>query len=226
MCETRDMYFVVRCIGHKSREFRRGDALSIGSDASNDLVLNGHDVSGEHAFVHWDADQAFPLLEIKSSNGVEVNDEIHDEAVFLTDYSTLGIGDFAVIFQLKGMTKKMTRAPRKEPKTGKGGFRLFSGDTTRVEGMFKTPTGLHNALMFLEAKKRTGTLEIKAHSGAAQVVFGMGILITAELGDATGQSAVDAVLALQQGEFKFSADITPSEDNLGLSVKQLLDARG
>ena len=152
-----------------------------------------------------------------------IDDEIREDPFFLTDYTTLGIGDFAVIFQPKGKPKAAPR--RKKPPTSTGGFRLFSEDATRLQGAFKSNKAWHDVLIGFETKQRTGTLKFSAGDHEGTLIFGYGVLVVAELDGASGQQVLDAILALDDGVYFFSPDITPSEDSLMLSLKQLIAAR-
>ncbi len=221
LCHTGCMHFVVRCIGHKKRELKVGETLGTGRGPSNDLVLNGPTVSAEHVVVRWDPDQAFPIVEIKSP--VDIDDTIHEDALFLNDYTTLGLGDSAVIFQPKGLKKsEAAPAPRQKPPTNAEGFRLFSEDTMRVQGSFSSTDALYEVLSGLEANKRTGTLEIKVGDEVTKVMFGAGALITVKRAGASGMQAVGELFALEEGDYEFAAKISLSEKSLNLSIKKLV----
>lgn len=224
------MYFVLRCIGHKSLELRQGTTIKIGRDPSNDLVLNDPTVSSHHVVLQWDADQALPLLIVNSPAGVDMGDDLVEdqERAFITGGTTLCIGDMTVILQKKGVTK------RKKPVTAShknlreeaeaGGFRLFSEATTRLKGSFSAPGTLHNVLLSLEAEDRTGTLEITEPGGMrTKAIFGLGKLVTVQRGGAEGLGACAQMLALEAGEFLFTASIEPCEDSLNLSMKAHLE---
>jgi pSer/pThr/pTyr-binding forkhead associated (FHA) protein len=220
---AKDYHFVVRTMGQKKRLLRRGDQLTIGRDASNDLVLKDGTVSRHHVSVTWDSDQAFPLIEVISSSGVELDGgAIHEDDLFLTDDMTLGLGDATVVFQLKGKRPTAPPSGRMHKIEDPTVVRLFSESTARLKGQFSNPVTLQKVLLGLESKARTGTLEIQSDGERGKLIFGQGRVITAAWQGLPPAEALDALAALGEGEFIFTADLEPSEVNLNRSMHELL----
>lgn len=79
-------------------EINLGESLSIGRSPSNDLVLKESKISRQHASIHY-REGAFWLVDLKSSNGVYVNDQRLEEAA-LKDGDEIKIGSFKFQFSL------------------------------------------------------------------------------------------------------------------------------
>lgn len=79
-------------------EITLSESLSIGRSPSNDLVLKESKISRQHATIHY-REGAFWLVDLKSSNGVYVNDKRLEESA-LKDGDDVKIGSFKFQFSL------------------------------------------------------------------------------------------------------------------------------
>lgn len=217
------VYFLLRCLGHRSVEFRRGQVIKVGRHSDNDLVLNDGTVSRFHAEFHWDKDEDRPyVIDLGSANGVEVDGEPVDGRCSLPGDNQVDVGDFTVIMQLKGGTRSFrgneaALIQSETLQTNRSVVRLFSEKGKELSGSFENTEELHALLLDLEQNERTGTLEVRSGKQSWRTTFSQGLIVTCYQGDEHGRALLAAMSESVRGSYKFTKDIEPSEECLNLA---------
>lgn len=227
-------HFVIRCLGHKARKLRPGQALKIGRHASNDIVLPSGTVSRFHAELVWNELEDRPYVQdLESANGIDLDSVPVDQRCYLTGKDNhLEVGDFVLVLSIRGAEEEADQPAgfaalidsTVETNGSEGKVRLFSERAESLAGRFRSLRELQRVLLQVEEEDRTGTLNVRVGARAWAVTFAQGKIVTATFGDQEGMVAIYSLLSQSDGSYDFTRDLEPSETSLNLSPRALFAA--
>lgn len=225
--------FVIRCVGHKSIKLKPGMTVKVGRHSSNDLVLKDGTVSRFHATIVWDPDEDRPyVIDNDSANGVEVDGEPIDGRSYLAGGNQLDIGDFTLVLQVKGMTRKykigadaMASKLHLIDDDKPTMVHLYTEKNKKdLKGNFEENKELKRILIDLEDDERTGTLQLRAGAKSWKVTMSAGKVVMVTRGGLSGMNVLREAFRQENGSYEFTRDLEPSEENLKISPMSLFRA--
>lgn len=198
---------------------RRGEVLRCGRKAGNDLVLDDTKVSREHFRVEWPAGCERPVLvDLGSANGVLLDGARVGERTELGEHGRIEAGDNVLTFSLTNVAAERLARGYNLPDDS-GEFTLETRDD--LVGRFDDLDDLHELLRGLERSERSGTLHLEAPV-ACQLAFAAGRVMSATWGPLRDLAALERVIELERGSFRFSSVLKPAEASLDLSINDFL----
>lgn len=217
-CELRSLEF-------GTFELFPGGSLRIGRHRDNDVVLNDSAVSRFHARVTWEASLECPVLfDNGSQNGTHVDANRVRNTATLRDDSKLQIGPFALKIKLFNCNVE-PGAPALLRDTGDL-VTLFSDGGPDLRGQVTAETPMRDVLLQLETEQRTGTLHISPEGGgAAKILVCLGRVVAASCRDGKDLRALEKILGLKGGRYRFSREVEPQESSLNLWVSDFIRTR-
>lgn len=175
---------------------------SLGRDASNTLVLPGHQVSRRHAVIHVQGNDEYWLVDLGSRNGVSINGRRVTMPVSLKDRDRLEIGGNVLIFRQNAPQGGAQPQPdtstddRTVPATRTSNLWLLVADIEKFTPLSQTMPG--DQLGKLVGRWISFCKEIvEAHEGEINQYLGDGFLAYWPAPNTEPQRIVDAIKQLR-----------------------------
>jgi pSer/pThr/pTyr-binding forkhead associated (FHA) protein len=185
-----------------------GKRFTFGRSSDCDLTIPSQRVSREHAELTWTEQTAF-IKDLGSQNGTQVNGRPAVQAVELKDGDEITIGPYTCTYRAQSGVGSVAKVDRS------------AASANTVADMADSLAGnleqmsLWELLDSLEHNEKTGTLEVFHPEGdAAKLVLKEGWPIHATLEGQSGRDAVYALLAWDEGLFRFEGGEPEEEPNL------------
>jgi hypothetical protein len=204
------------------REFRPGESLRLGRHRDNDVVLDAPEVSRFHARITWDPEIEHPVVfDNGSQNGTVVDGQQVRTASGLKDQARIAIGPFVFKVELLGVGE----SPAVLRETSDL-VTLFSEEGPDLKGELKPTFNMIDLMERLEVERRTGTLTAELSRGRAKVIYCLGRIMSAELGEAKALRAIEKIVyAKPSGSFRFTRELEPQEEAMNLWISDYLRSR-
>jgi len=198
---------------------RRGEVLRCGRKPGNDLVLDDTKVSREHFRIEWPAGAERPVLvDLGSANGVLLDGSRVGARTELGDHGRIEAGDSQLKFCLTNVAAERLAKAYNLPDDS-GEFTLETRDD--LQGRFDDREDLHELLRGLERSRRSGTLHLEAPVQCG-LTSAAGRGLGAVWGPLRDLAALERVIELERGSFRFSSVLKPAEASLDLSIADFL----
>ncbi|MFC1850585.1 DUF4388 domain-containing protein [candidate division CSSED10-310 bacterium] len=199
---------------------------TIGREHYNDVVLEDLMASRQHAVITWEKFK-FVIKDLKSQNGIYVNDEkIETAHISHQDVIKIGITDIFVYYGKEGeidtfLLKEKSRIASSRTIKVKQQLdfsdRGFSGDLTSLT--------MDDIVQVINQAQKTGMLLIKTSPDdrvAKKIYFASGDIVHALCGTETNTKAVIKILQLQSGTFEYVEHVSPPAKTISKSTMWLL----
>lgn len=204
-------------------ELRPGDSMRVGRHKENEIVLDDSSVSRFHVRITWDPGARRPtLFDNGSQNGTYVDEEKVQGAKKLQDKVKIAIGPFVLRVHLENCSDQPAILTDTTDMVT-----LFTDDGPDVEeGVIAA--GVHSVRELMERfenDRRTGTLKID-QAPPIVVTYCLGRIMSADIPTyGRGLRALERVLSLRSGNWRFTRELEPQEDAMNLWVSDFLRAR-
>lgn len=194
-----------------------GRRLRIGRHASNDLVLPDTGASRFHARIAWRGD--CPVLEdLQSLNGTLCDGRKVTAPLPLEEGMRIRIGrSYLEVEALEAAPALIEDADDDDELAFP-----FELGAKPERGSFQGERALHRALLALEEDDRTGTVTVHTPGQLGILTLALGRVVRARVGRIHGLPALEQILTIPRGEWRFSPRVRPGENATRLSVRSVL----
>lgn len=204
-------------------ELEPGGSLRVGRHRDNDIVINEKLVSRFHARFTWDKEMERPaVFDNSSQNGTKVDGELIKTAKLLRDEAKVSIGAYVFRVQLFGCGETPALLKDTDDMVA-----LFTDDGPDLTGKLTEKFQATQLMQRLEGERRTGTLFLDTKDDKQfKVIFCLGRVMSCSIpGYGEGLRALERILRMRSGEFRFSRDLEPQEKSLNLWVSDFIRSR-
>ncbi len=203
-------------LGGRRWEVSEGRAFRMGRHPSNDLCLNDVRVSRFHAEVSWVAGTPY-LRDLDSFNGTFVDGLALSAGLPLEDGQLLSIGRWDLKVEFSAPPALLDYEEEDDS------FALFTqAGVDDVVGSFVSQSGLHRICLDMEYDERTGTLEIASDRGCGEITVCLGQVVAATCGTLSGLAALERLLRLHAGSYRYTPIFELADNTLDVSIKCFL----
>jgi pSer/pThr/pTyr-binding forkhead associated (FHA) protein len=185
---------VARCEQTPSLTLTVGREFTIGRTVENDMVLSNPLVSRRHAALLLSPDGGVVVRDLGSANGICVGEKrVNGEAGVDVGGDPVVIGPYQI--------RIVAVSSASEPKLPEESTMVLRKS---IYGRLEM-TSLADMLNASKIGGRSGILEIAtANDGRGEIVFNAGTLVRATFGGADGDAAIEKMLAVKEGQFKYT----------------------
>jgi pSer/pThr/pTyr-binding forkhead associated (FHA) protein len=194
------------------------NSFYFGRQADCDLPLRHEDVSRNHAVLRFENGR-FVVRDLGSTNGTWVNGSEISAPTPLAGGDRIEVGPNEITFceiepvgEPADPTSEASRTAITQPGAARG--QAFTGDLSQIPPFA--------VLQVLEMGSQTGRLELSTPEGTCRIWFSAGAPIHADSEKLCGFDAALAVVAAEQGSFRFEPQVVTEEATIQCSVTELL----